>query len=41
LIPNEGWTYQKLDHAIEQWKQEGRIVELEPGKFKPVMEEEN
>jgi hypothetical protein len=36
LITNGGWTYQKIYQALEKWKQESKIEEIELGKYKPV-----
>lgn len=35
LKENAGWTYEKMDKALAQWKQEGKLIETEPGKYKP------
>ena len=35
LIANGGWTYEKMDQALAQWKEEGKIIEIESGKYKP------
>lgn len=37
MLPNKHWTEESTKKLIEEWLQDGKLVELEPGKYKPMM----
>jgi hypothetical protein len=35
MLPNSKWNYDKAKDVLEQLLQEGKLQEIEPGKYKP------
>jgi hypothetical protein len=40
MLPNEHWTEDSTMKLIEELLQDGKLVEIEPGKYKSVIEYE-
>ncbi len=36
ILPNEHWTEESTKKLIEEWLQDGKLVEIEPRKYKPA-----
>ncbi|HEX6281561.1 MAG TPA: hypothetical protein VFZ67_04985, partial [Nitrososphaera sp.] len=36
-LPNEHWTEDSTKELINKWLQDGKLVEIQPGKYKPTM----
>jgi hypothetical protein len=36
MLPNEHWTEDSTKELVDEWLQDGKLVEIEPGKYKPA-----
>jgi hypothetical protein len=36
MLPNEHWTEDSTKELIDKWLQDGKLVEIQPGKYKPT-----